>query len=223
MPQQIFASSFSPLLFLFLTLESEFKVASTRMAGKNYTTEKKSYLPLSPDNHHLAQISTILADPAYVKMGDAVDLDMSDSSGSHHFVYTHQEPQSELKFRLEWNRVAHLSLAGVKLAYEFQLYSTTCACGLNLSVVVFVVTTKDSSASTAEKELASICCGPPAMPLGGQLIGTLNCEVLYSELMTFGVKYKGRQSLVCGCPCHGPSRPQLQPRPEVRRPWPPQK
>ena len=193
---------------------------------KNYTTEKESYsakvrsvtlviqsLPLSPENRHLAQICTILADPSYVKMGNAVDLVLSDSNKkcSHHFIYTHQ-PRSELKFRLEWKRVVRFSFAGSfaspKLAYEFELYSTTDlsakACGLNLSVVVTI-----NSASTAEIELASICCGRPQGMLldtpgrlSGQLIG-LHCEELSSELTTLSVKYKGHQRLQCGCPCHG--------------------
>ena len=192
---------------------------------KNYTAEKESYfakikpvtriiqsLPLSPENHCLAQICTILADPSYVKRGDAVDLVLSNSnekSGSHHFIYTHQKPQSELKFRLEWERgkVMWYIASDIMLSYKFKLYSTTDlseTCGLNLSVVV--TANKGSDASTAE-ELASICCGmpqdmPPDTPgLYGQLIGTWRCKVVGSK-QTFGVKFKYRQGLRCRCPCH---------------------
>ena len=191
---------------------------------KNYTTEKESYsakvrsiapivqsLPLSPDNHHLAQISTILADPSYVKMGDAVDLVLSDSnekSGSHQFIYTRQEPQSELKFRLEWKRV--VAILSMSFQYEFYLYfystvGLSANCGLNLCVKVALN-------KRGEKELASICCGIQVLPNtpgdhSGLLIGshivTLGCNI--NKLITIGVKYTQVKQL-CGCRCHPKKR-----------------
>ena len=197
---------------------------------KNCTAEKESYsakvrlvapimqsLPLSPENRHLAQICTLLADPSYVKMGDSVDLVLSDSNekcGSHHFIYTHQEPQSELEFRLEWERVVtvqHVSLL-IQHQYKFYLYSTTGLsgeCGLNLRVEVTL--NKDSGARNRRggNTLASICCGSPRVVpdtpgdpglLIGTLIVTLDCGKSNNELITIGVKYTLGQ--LCGCQCH---------------------
>ena len=212
--------------------EEHVKLAMKHSAlEKNCTAEKESYSakvrsvapviqnwPLSHENRHLAQICTILADPSYVKRGDVVQLVLSDSNekaGSHHFIYTHQKPQSELKFRLEWRRGEALSCiasADIILTYEFKLYSTTDlpakACGLDLSVVV--TPNKGHFAST-QRKLASIYCGvpqgmPPDTPgLSGQLIGTCNCQVVNSKLVTynlitFDVKYEAQQWPRCGCP-----------------------
>ena len=141
---------------------------------KNYTAEKESYsakvrliapvIQSSPENHHLN--CSILADPSYVMMGDAVDLVLSDSnekSGSHHFIYTHQEPQSELKFRLEWDgeTMVHPTYAYSTSAcqYEFKLYSTTDipakACGMDLCVAV-TLSSINKESSTKEREKKSL-------------------------------------------------------------------
>ena len=200
-----------------------------------YSAKVKSVAPIiqslapSPENRHLAQIYTILADPSYVKMGDAVDLVLSDSnkkSGSHHFIYTHHEPQSELKFRLEWERVETLHLVSsveslvqhVQHQYKFYLYFTTglsAKCGLELCVEVTLNST-NSARKRNRRVLASICCGIPQIGVpctpgnhSGLLIGTLTVtlDCGNNELITIGVKYTGLgRRQFCGCRCHPPYR-----------------
>ena len=152
-------------------------------------------LPLSPENNHLAQICTILADPSYVKMGDRVNLVLSGSnemSGSHHFIYTHQD---EVKFRLEWERENEVHHT---FHYKLKLYSITAKTGgLDLSVRVTLSSiNKDSGSKESDsreaKEVASICsCGKPQgvpdMPRNKswQLVGTvtLDCQKRNSTLV----------------------------------------